>query len=145
MAVVCSKPVAKKGDGNSPSNTIVALNRALRLRKNSEFERVRQQGRSVASRLLILAWIPNKEARLRIGFVVSKRISKHAVVRNYIKRLLSEAIRAYLAELPTGWDIVISARNPILLADLQALKKDMSTLLRRAKLLQPVQTSETSC
>ena len=145
MAVVCSKPVAKKGDGNSPSNTIVALNRALRLRKSREFERVRQQGRSVASRLLILAWIPNKEARLRIGFVVSKRISKHAVVRNYIKRLLSEAIGAHLAELPAGWDIVISARNPIVLADLQALKKDMSTLLRRAKLLEPVQTSETSC
>lgn len=145
MAVVCSKPVAKKGDRSSPSNTIVTLNRALRLRKSSEFERVRQQGHSIASRLLILAWVPNKEARLRIGFVVSKRISKHAVVRNYIKRLLSEAIGAYLAELPTGWDIVVCARNPILLADLQALKKDMSTLLRRAKLLEPVQISETSC
>jgi len=114
----------------------VALSRALRLRKGSEFQRVRQQGRSIASRLLILAWIPNEVAQLRIGFVVSKRISKHAVERNYIKRLLSEAIRPVLSEIPTGWDIVLSARNQASSADLQALKQDIITLLRRAHLLE---------
>jgi ribonuclease P protein component len=114
----------------------VALSRALRLRKGSEFQRVRQQGRSIASRLLILAWIPNEVAQLRIGFVVSKRISKHAVERNYIKRLLSEAIRPVLSEIPRGWDIVLSARNQASSADLQALKQDIITLLRRAHLLE---------
>lgn len=114
----------------------MALSRALRLRKGSEFQRVRQQGRSIASRLLILAWIPNEVAQLRIGFVVSKRISKHAVERNYIKRLLSEAIRPILPEIPTGWDIILSARTQAGSADLQALKQDMVTLLRRAHLLE---------
>jgi len=114
----------------------VALSRALRLRKGSEFQRVRQQGRSIASRLLILAWIPNEVEQLRIGFVASKRISKHAVERNYIKRLLSEAIRPILPEIPTGWDIVLSARNQARSADLQALKQDIVTLLRRAHLLE---------
>ena len=114
----------------------VALSRALRLRKGSEFQRVRQQGRSIASRLLILAWVPNEVAQLRIGFVVSKRISKHAVERNYIKRLLGEAIRPILSEIPTGWDIVLSARNQAGSADLQALKQDIITLLRRAHLLE---------
>ncbi len=113
----------------------MALNRALRLRKNSDFQRVRQQGRSVTSRLLILAWTPNDEARVRVGFVISKRISKHAVTRNYIKRLLGEAIRPMLADLPVGLDIVFSARGQILGADLSTLRQDMSTLLRRARLL----------
>lgn len=113
----------------------MALNRALRLRKNSDFQRVRQQGRSVTSRLLILAWTPNDEARVCVGFVISKRISKHAVTRNYIKRLLGEAIRPVLADLPTGLDIVFSARGQILGADLSTLRQDMSTLLRRARLL----------
>ena len=113
----------------------MALNRALRLRKNSDFQRVRQQGRSVTSRLLILAWTPNDEARVRVGFVISKRISKHAVTRNYIKRLLGEAIRPVLADLPVGLDIVFSARGQILGADLSTLRQDMSTLLRRARLL----------
>ena len=113
----------------------MALNRALRLRKNSDFQRVRQQGRSVTSRLLILAWTPNDEARVRVGFVITKRISKHAVTRNYIKRLLGEAIRPVLADLPVGLDIVFSARGQILGADLSLLRQDMSTLLRRARLL----------
>ena len=113
----------------------MALNRALRLRKNSDFQRVRQQGHSVTSRLLILAWTPNDEARVRVGFVITKRISKHAVTRNYIKRLLGEAIRPVLADLPVGLDIVFSARGQILGADLSLLRQDMSTLLRRARLL----------
>ena len=115
----------------------MALNRALRLRKSSEFQRVRQQGHSITSRLLILAWIPNEVGRLRIGFVVSKRISKLAVERNRVKRLLSEAIRGHLSRLPTGCDIVLSARNHITTADLRALELDIVNVLHRARLLGP--------
>ncbi|GAC1364864.1 MAG: ribonuclease P protein component [Ktedonobacteraceae bacterium] len=113
----------------------MALNRALRLRKNSDFQRVRQQGRSTGSRLLILAWAPNEQAVLRVGFVVSKRVSKHAVERNYIKRLLSEAVRPVLSVLPSGWDVVFSAKSQALGVDLPTLTQDVSQLLRRARLL----------
>jgi ribonuclease P protein component len=124
----------------------VALKRALRLRKSSDFQRVRQQRRSVASRLLILAWAPNTDNTLRIGFVISKRIAKRAVERNYIKRLLSEAIRPIIADLPAGWDIVISGRNQVIGSDLPILKQDITALLRRAGLLVPAQppSSDTS-
>ena len=112
----------------------MALNRALRLRKNSDFQRVRQQGRSIASRLLILAWAPNKQAVLRVGFVVSNRVSKHAVERNYIKRLLSEAVRPVLSDIPSGWDLVFSAKNQMMGVSLPILAQDVSQLLRRARL-----------
>jgi ribonuclease P protein component len=121
----------------------MALNRELRLRKSSEFQRVRQQGRSLTSRLLILAWMPNEVARLRIGFVVGKRISKHAVERNYIKRLLSEAIRPSLPELPRDWDIVLSARNAAVTADVHTLQQDTVALLRRARLLDAAHKQNT--
>ena len=120
----------------------MALNRALRLRKNRNFQQVRQQGRSISSRLLVLAWMPNDLARMRIGIVVSKRISKHAVTRNHIKRLLSEAIRAASSELSGGWDVIFSARSSILTADLPMLQQDVRALLRRAQLLAPAQTPE---
>lgn len=113
----------------------VALKRAFRLRKNSEFQRVRQQGRSIASRLLTLAWMPNTVAQLRVGFVVSKRVSKRAVDRNALKRRLSEAVRPLLPDLPAGWDIVLSARRETCTADLHTLEQDISALLRRARLL----------
>jgi len=86
--------------------------------------------------------MPNDLARLRIGVVVSKRISKHAVTRNYIKRLLGEAMQASLSELSGGWDVILSARSSILTADLPMLQQDVGMLLRRARLLAPTQTPE---
>ena len=88
----------------------------------------------------MLAWSPNEVAQLRIGFVVSKRISKRAVERNYSKRLLSEAVRGMLPALPTGMDIVFSARNPAKSVDLRAIEQDMRILLHRAKLLSVKET-----
>jgi ribonuclease P protein component len=79
--------------------------------------------------------MPNDEAALRIGFVVSKRIAKHAVTRNALKRRLSEAVRPLLPELSPGWDLVFSARRETLTADLQTLEQEISALLRRARLL----------
>jgi len=120
----------------------VALKRALRLRKNTDFQRVRQHGRKTASRLLVLMCAPSNLATVRVGFVVSKRISKQAVKRNYIKRLLSEAIRPVLADIPAGWDIVISVKQTIIGVSLPALAQDLNLLLRRARLFDPPSIEE---
>jgi ribonuclease P protein component len=95
------------------------------------------------SPLLILAWMPNDVATIRVGFVVSKRVSKRAVDRNYIKRLLSEAMRAFLPTLPSGLDIVVSARQKANMVDLRTLEQDMLTLLRRAHLFEARPEVET--
>jgi ribonuclease P protein component len=97
------------------------------------------------SPLLILAWVPNDVAKTRVGFVVSKRISKRAVDRNYIKRLLSEAMRVFLPRLPGGLDIVVSARPKASTADLLTLEQDMLALLRRAHLLEARPEVDTNC
>jgi ribonuclease P protein component len=68
--------------------------------------------------------------------VVTKRISRLAVERNYIKRLLSEAMRRALPDLLGGWDIVLSARNQVSTADLHTLEEDLINLLNQARLLE---------
>ena len=120
----------------------MALKRALRLRKSKDFQRVKQQGRSRTSRLLVLTFAPNDLATLRVGFVVSQRVSKRAVERNYVKRLLSEAIRPILVKIPPGWDLVISAKTSIIGVKLLDLAEDLRMVLRRAQLLNPSATSE---
>lgn len=120
----------------------MALKRALRLRKSKDFQRVKQQGRSRTSRLLVLTFAPNDLATLRVGFVVSQRVSKRAVERNYVKRLLSEAIRPILVKIPPGWDLVISAKTSIIGVKLLDLAEDLRMVLRRAQLLNPSATLE---
>lgn len=94
------------------------------------------------SRLLILAWTPNEQAILRVGFVISKRISKQAVKRNHVKRLLGEAVRPVVGRLPTGFDIVFTARNQAADADLATLTEDIVALLGKARLLAPIVEAE---
>lgn len=115
----------------------MALKRELRLRKNTDFQRVRQHGRKTASRLLVLMCAPNNLATVRVGFVVSKRISKQAVERNYIRRLLSEALRPFLLDISAGWDIVVSVKQTIIGIPLPALAQDLYIVLRRARLFAP--------
>jgi ribonuclease P protein component len=122
----------------------VALKRAFRLRKSSEFLQVRQQGHSIASRLLILAYRANTADITRIGFVVSKKVSKRAVERNHLKRLLSEVVRPLVPCLPGGLDIVLTVRNAARDADILMLKQEVVALLQRARLLKTGQTPETS-
>ena len=122
----------------------MALQRAFRLRKSSEFLRVRQQGQSFASRLLILAFVTNEFGAVRVGFVVSKRVSKHAVDRNHLKRLLSEVMRPLLPNLPGGVDIVLTVRNQAINSNVHVLRQEVIRLLHRARLLETGHVAEAS-
>lgn len=84
--------------------------RPLRLRRPFEFERVRKQGRSWTTPLLVLAVLPNDLDHNRYGFAVGRRIGG-AVRRNRVKRWLREAARHLHPELRPGHDLVFIARG----------------------------------
>src|SRR6185436_10576496 len=75
-----------------------------RLSRSAEFDRVFREGRSHASRYLVLHDFPRPDAAgedPRLGV---------AVERNRVKRLLREAFWASADELPGGHDFVVVAR-----------------------------------
>lgn len=106
-----------------------------RLRKNTDFQRVRRQGQSWANKLLVLSIASNGLDHSRFGFSVSRRLGK-AVVRNRVKRLMREAVRRQKERVSVGWDTVWIARRPIREADFSAVERAVEQLLRRARLLQ---------
>ena len=84
-----------------------------RLSKSADFQRVYRQGRSAASRHLVLYAFPREEvengAGIRLGVSVGRRVGG-AVERNRVKRLLREAFWSLDDRLPPTHDYVIVAR-----------------------------------
>jgi ribonuclease P protein component len=110
-----------------------------RLRKNSQFAAVYEHGKTWSGNLVVLKTLPNGLEWNRYGFVAGKRLGK-AVVRNRVKRLLREVVRATPTEV--GWDMVFIARNDAATADYHELRASVAGLLRRARILEDKDRAE---
>lgn len=110
------------------------MQRAYRLRRPAEFQRVRAGKRSWGHPLLVLYLAPNDGQPTRVGISVGKRVG-NAVVRNRVKRRVREAVRLRHAELAPGHDLVFIARAPAAAADWSTLRAATEDLLRRARVL----------
>lgn len=88
------------------------LSKNERLTKNSEFAFIYRKRKSVANSLIIM-YVGNKKidkiSATKVGFVVGKKVSKKAVKRNRIKRLMREAYKN------------VSRKNDFKLKDTQSL------------------------
>jgi ribonuclease P protein component len=106
---------------------------AARLRRASDFAALRAGTRWQGSHFL-LRWRNTSEAGPRLGLAVSRKVSRRAVERNRIKRVVRESFRAEREGLP-ALDILVIARssaantpNPELFADLGLAWRKLETL-----------------
>ena len=76
----------------------------LRLKKQSDFQKLFSKGKRAFSPSLTLVYLPSKEPRM--GISVGKRHGK-SVQRNRIKRLLREAFRAEAENITGNYAVVL--------------------------------------
>lgn len=112
----------------------MGIPRANRLQRSSDFERVRNAGRTWVNQWLVLGVLPNELGQVRVGVSASRRVGS-AVKRVRARRLIREAVRPRLARMSGGWDVVFVARASLGNASFQEVDRAVAQLLQRAELL----------
>lgn len=99
-----------------------------RLRRSSDFDRIKNEGRLLKGSLMLIRLAPGLEGITRVGLIVSKK-SGNSVKRNRIKRIFRAAARA--SELPEGYDIVLIPRSRMASDDVKSTQvaEELSKLL----------------
>ena len=79
------------------------------LKKNRDFQKVYQNGKSFANKYLVMYVLKNDLVSNRIGISVSKKVG-NSVVRHHLTRLIRESYRLHEDMFNLGLDIVVVVR-----------------------------------
>ncbi|MBP5343631.1 MAG: ribonuclease P protein component [Alphaproteobacteria bacterium] len=101
------------------------------LKRHFDFVEMRDAPFKAFSRTFVLQMRPNTLNVTRFGFTVSKKISKLATKRNYLRRTLREIVRHHpsvIQDYPSN-DFVLIARKEALERSYQELARDFDYIL----------------
>lgn len=104
------------------------------LKKNYEFKKVYNHGKSFADSYLVMFILKNNLGINKVGFSVSKKVGK-SVIRNRVKRRLKENYRLSHSKLKIGYNIIFLSRVRANEADYNTLSNSMNKLFKKADLI----------
>ncbi len=112
--------------------------RSRRITRRADFQRVREQGRSLAGRFLVLGYLRDETLSepIRLGLITTKKIG-NAVARNRVRRQLRGIIQRTGEMVAPGYWIVFIARNAAATASSAQLEKEWKWMLHKAALMAP--------
>jgi len=99
-----------------------------RLRKRSEFLRLKDSAQKFACRGILVVWQVNNLAHARLGVTVSKKVGC-AVTRNRVKRFVRETFRNNRLLLPAV-DLNVIARSEAATMDFHGLEQELLKAFR---------------
>lgn len=102
-----------------------------RLTKKNDFDEVFKKGQSIKKDFLLVKIADNDLKESRFGFVVSKKISNKAVVRNRVKRLLRKAVSDQLQDIKKSKDIIIITLPGIEKGEFSEIQEVISVSFRK--------------
>jgi len=92
----------------------MSLSKQYRFSSRKEFKEVLKKGEKIHTPLFTLLVSNDEGVKMsRFGFIVSKKIDKKAVIRNKVRRRLSEAVRLLLPKLRQDVRVIFLVR-PVL-------------------------------
>ncbi len=106
----------------------MALPKNFRLKKKNNFDKVKRHGQVVQTPFFFASILDGQKDGPKFAFVVSKKIDKKAVVRNKIRRYLSEAIRILMPQLKKDVYAVFFVKKEIKNLEFNQIKKEISKI-----------------
>ena len=103
-------------------------NRLTKINKNTK-------GLRFSSPFFNLVVSEGGEKTSRFGFIVSKKVSKNAVLRNKTKRVLAKALEGLIKKINTNRDIVIISKKELDWTKTEEVKKYFTGFFKKAKIL----------
>ena len=122
----------------------MALPKVNRLKNRHEFQTLFREGnRLKSSHLTLRALRLQKPATgagagaTRIGISISTKVSKHAVIRNRLKRQIRAAFRSLLPRIAPGWSLVAIVQPQAVTSkcDYQQFLQELEQLLAKAEVM----------
>jgi ribonuclease P protein component len=111
------------------------MQRKLRLKSRSDFNRIYRGGRSFANGQFVVYWSKRPQTeQFRMGVSVSKKLG-NAVVRNRMRRVVKEMARLNADQIMDKTDFILIVRKPAVTMKTKELERSMLHVLRKAGLL----------
>ncbi len=107
----------------------MALAKKYRLKRKKDFLKIKQKGEILDTPLFGLLVLQEKTSFPLFGFVISRKISRKAVLRNKIRRRLTETVRLLLPRLKPNIKILVLAKKSLLQAKFQEIFQTMEKSL----------------
>lgn len=106
-----------------------------RLKKKKEFEAVFKGGRHIKSQNFFIKYLANGTDKTRIGFIVSKKVSKKAVDRNRAKRRMREAFKNIDGKIKDGISIIVVAYPTVKGLRFKEMLPEIESALKKGELI----------
>lgn len=107
-----------------------------RLKQKKDFDIVRKRGHLVPGKMFSFVFFERGDKELsRFGFIVSTKISKRAVIRNRVRRLLRESVQTDLQQLKPGYDCVFLAKTGLVGIRHDEVLKEVEEMLKKTGII----------
>ena len=110
------------------------LSKKYRVKTFNEFKELLANGEYFGVKEIYIKYIKNDLPYSKISVVVPIKIDKRAVVRNRIRRQLSEILRLMHKNIKPGFNIVVFCKNPVLEMKREDMKKQIEYILKESDL-----------
>lgn len=112
------------------------IGRSNRFHGRGSIRRLQRDGKMIRYGAFALRYVPNQRRKTyRLAVVVSRRVSKSAVVRNRIRRRIYELVRNLSSQFTTPYDMVLVVYDErIATLPAEELSSQLTKLIKKTKL-----------